>query len=242
MDKNMNLVSMLSVNTRLVMVEKFLAYYRDLGVDNFVFGLHSLESDFEKMTLFLEKYGCRVGETLTGPMDFHQQQPKIENIMRKRFFKDEEWCIIADNDEYIEITSDHLKELDKGVDYDYIKGLVIDRFSADGKLLEVEQSTDLFKQFPLRGHIDMKYAGHYTPKVPLLKTKVEVGTGHHRAKGYFKPYGKTINVHHFKWTSAFLATIHRHYNDGYDRQIKQLLELCDGDTMNMEKIRPFLIT
>jgi hypothetical protein len=179
-----------------------LAHYRELGVTSFFVNVHLSHPEdiiLEEVKQVTTEFGCDIASVTVG--DWQRDQRGIYARSRQRFPND--WFILADQDElqvYPHDLIDIIKECDqKG--YDYIKGLFVDRISADGGFPEVEQGRQIWSQFPLGGLITFPILHGDPRKVVAAKGFVPLSRGQHTASGgrgcpiemYF------IQVHHFKW-------------------------------------------
>ena len=72
--------------------------------------------------------------------------------MRKIYQQDDEWVVIVDLDEFVEFTPD-IHAVVAAAEREHanvVRGIMYDRFSADGTLVDVEQDSDLSKIFPVK--------------------------------------------------------------------------------------------
>lgn len=208
----MNLVCMLDTDEDPILIQHFLAYYRALGVDNFLFALHSLSAEnvaINKTKQLLQEEGCNVGKVIVGPMNFYRLQPVVENGLRQRYLEKQDWCIIADIDEFVEIDRDFLKSLDSKTQFDYVEGFLVDCLGKEGDLTPIRADQDIFTQFPVRSFLTRDICNGCISKIPLAKTWVSVGVGHHGVIGSdHNRFSDLVSVSHFKWSDRVIEKIH----------------------------------
>ena len=136
----------------------------------------------------------------------------------KMLFPDD-WWIVSDDDEF-HVYSKDLNEIIEDCDengWELVRGGFIDRIGPDGGFPEINDTENIFKQFPLAGFFRYPLSGACPNKVCIMKGYIEITPGQHYAKidgqttwrwqGWnhplIAPVDKyNVQVHHFKWDST----------------------------------------
>jgi len=147
---------------------------------------------------------------------------KLYNEEKSRYPND--WWVISDDDEF-HLYSKPLSEIiadcnDNG--WELVRGGFIDRIGEDGEFSEINQTNNIFEQFPYAGFFRYPMSGACPNKICIVKGNVEITPGQHYAKiegqttwrwqGWNHPLIAPINkynvqVHHFKWDSTCIDRI-----------------------------------
>lgn len=101
----------------------------------------------------------------------------IQNDIKKKFLKDDEYAFILDLDEFVEITSAELfEEIDSGVNF--LKGFLVERFFKEGSIKALQEEYNIFEQMPEK-RMFTRFSGKAENKVFLTKKHIEHCFGHH---------------------------------------------------------------
>ena len=127
-----------------------------------------------------------------------------------------DWWVISDDDEfhvYSKPLSEIIADCNKN-GWELVRGGFIDRIGKDGEFIEINQTDNIFEQFPYAGFFRYPMSGACPNKICIAKGNVEITSGQHYAKideqttwkwqGWNHPLIAPINeynvqVHHFKW-------------------------------------------
>ncbi len=105
-------------------------------------------------------------------------------VMRRLHQGENEWAVIVDLDEFIEFQEDIQKVLSvaDGEGANVIRGVLFDRFSADGSLIDVPEDADLHRLYPIKARFTRHVRGGVDHKGALVKghLKAMIGASHHR--------------------------------------------------------------
>ena len=135
-----------------------------------------------------------------------------------------DWWVVSDDDEF-HIYPQPIRELISECEengWEFITGGFIDRIGENGDFPEINENTNIWKQFPLAGFFRYPMSGACPNKVCIMKGSVNVTSGQHyvdfgndenswgtsHPKRY--PIGRgegLIQVHHFKWDSTCMDRI-----------------------------------
>jgi hypothetical protein len=136
----------------------------------------------------------------------------------------DDWWIISDDDEFHSY-SKPLYEIIYDCDrngWEMVRGGFIDRIGKGGEFSEINQTDDIFEQFPMAGFFRYPMSGACPNKICLVKGSIEITPGQHYAKinehttwrwqGWNHPLIAPIDkynvqVHHFKWDSTCIDRI-----------------------------------
>jgi hypothetical protein len=192
-------------------IPHFVRHYALRGITEFI----AVVPDFKYLTTAIRSAWTR--SRLTNPFiveTFPMESGKefIEGIeqellikTQKKYIGDKEWFAIADPDEFIGISNiPAFVERWRNM-ADYLHGTVIDRIDPDGRLLEIEDESNVYQLFPRRCNIMGGVFKSCINKVLLIRGDVSYIVGRHKAagKGLFNMY----RIDHFKWTHDVLERL-----------------------------------
>jgi hypothetical protein len=185
------------------MLPHMLRHYQRIGLDSTFVNVHLRSPDdpvLENVKQVTDAFGCGIASKTIG--DWQRNLRRMYAEQRQSMPND--WFVLADQDELQSYPGGLLEAIEycerKG--YDYIRGIIIDRVSADGSFPEVRADTDLACQFPLGGFISYPLLGGDPRKIVASKGRIPLAKGQHCAlTGQGCPVRDIlIPVHHFKWT------------------------------------------
>ena len=196
----------------------WLDYYKD-KVDDFFINLwgDSSEINFDEIISIMKEFGL-------SPYNDYRDINVFNEDFKTKMFNDtisiypNDWWIPIDCDEFIFFPDGVQSNIQYNIDnnFDYTFGLLVDRISEDGTLLELKLTDDIFSKFPLIGNIAMELKGDfiYIDKVSLIRGSGRVINGIHGIENIDKEKISDITTqhHHFKWTSKTLENFQRQYN------------------------------
>ena len=130
-----------------------------------------------------------------------------------------DWWVVSDDDEF-HAYSKPLYEIIYDCDingWEIVRGGFIDRIGKTGEFSEINQTDNIFEQFPMAGFFRYPMSEACPNKICLVKGYIEITPGQHYAKvnehttwrwqGWNHPLIAPIDkynvqVHHFKWDST----------------------------------------
>ena len=154
-----------------------------------------------------------------------------------------DWWIVSDDDEfhsYPKSLSEIISDCDEN-GWQLVRGGFIDRIGYDGEFTKINQTDNIFEQFPYAGFFRYPMSGACPNKICLVKGNVEITAGQHYAKldGYttwkwqgwnhplIAPIERyNVQVHHFKWDSTCaeriraVANVNKDYS--YSEEYRQM--------------------
>jgi hypothetical protein len=131
----------------------------------------------------------------------------------------DDWWVVSDDDEfhsYHKPLSEIIADCDVN-GWQLVRGGFIDRIGEGGEFTKINETDNIFEQFPYAGFFRYPMSGACPNKICLVKGNVEITAGQHYAKfdGYttwkwqgwnhpqIAPIDKySVQVHHFKWDST----------------------------------------
>ncbi len=134
-------------------------------------------------------------------------QPLLQPLYQApRNDRPNDWFVLADQDEFHLYDCDlqRIIEICERRGYHYVRGCLIDRLMANGRLGAITRDRPIWDQFPLGAFIGYPLFRADPRKVVLAKGWVPIIQGQHLAYGgnacpacdFF------VQVHHFKWTEG----------------------------------------
>jgi hypothetical protein len=84
-----------------------------------------------------------------------------------------------------------------------VRAIMIDRFSLDGRLVDIETQSDLSSLFPVKARFIPRVMGGSDHKGVLVKGHLAstMGVAHHRFDGEW-PAAERLQISHYKWISG----------------------------------------
>jgi len=187
------------------LLHEFVLHYAKLGIDRFMLGFH-----FPEETQALTKHEllatCR---ELIGHPEIVSEGPWHATVNselrdRMRHQAGSGWHLLADIDEF-QFYPMQIQELIDLVECSggrYIRGLMLDRISADGHLCSWSLPKGLDNTYPLGGFLTHSILKADPRKVVLAHSSAEISRGNHIGSGSPGQVGPLVIVHHFKWRAG----------------------------------------
>lgn len=182
-----------SVLDRADIWPQFRRYYQSQGVTEFLCVSYGPQLD-------------GVAHTFKSPIEHHQFTGRADadchNEVINRMVRPDEWCIVADLDEFYSvpgmslIDTIHLAQREK---CNHIRGIFYDRITADGHL-PAKLEPNLWKQFPWSVNASEVISGGCIHKICAMRGDMRVAQGHHAViTNPRRPLNRLAKVYHFKW-------------------------------------------
>jgi hypothetical protein len=201
------------------LLPKFLRYYKNLGVTDFLVILNTQDS--APRNILCEHGISSVGSWIDPFSEYSKQMYERSIVLTHCTQKD--WILYADLDEfqfYPRGLATHIKECEKNK-INFLEGKLIDRVSSTGELIDLDISKSLEEQFPLGGLLTSNLLKAWDKKVVLAKGKLIIGGGHHLFlddvkyetlpyKSMLNKHSKGIQIHHFKWDKNLLVRMDKY--------------------------------
>ncbi len=177
----------------------FLLHYSDAGVDEFyILTAPEFESEIQRLSA-----GYRVTTRVRD--DLHLVAVSDTDTileMRKQYQDEDEWVVLVDLDEFVEFneTIPAIIASAEVEDANVVRGVMYDRFTADGKVVDFDPGLDLASQYPVRTTFIRDVMDGCDYKAVLVRGHLEgeKGSGHHFMIG--ETIASTILVmDHYRW-------------------------------------------
>ena len=136
------------------------------------------------------------------------------SAMRDIHHGDDEWATIADLDEFIEFSPSisSIVQLAEREGANIIRGIMYDRFTADGRLVDFGPAAELSKVYPVRSRLTRDLMGGTDYKGVLVKGRIKPtpNSGHHVFVGE-KICSQELEISHYKWNVRAIDRVRAAY-------------------------------
>jgi hypothetical protein len=193
----------IGVERDLPLVPHFVAHYKSLGVDKFLFVLHAYEKsspNLIKARSLLLEYGIDTASTwITRSWDTGTNAEKHWQIIKN--LSDTSWIISTDIDEFhnYPIPLPAFVEDLSAAGFDVVKGRLVQRVTRTFHLAPLNQGVNIFEQFPREADFGIGNSS----KVMLHRKRVLTTPGHHDfcndVNSPVRLYPRLLKVAHCKW-------------------------------------------
>lgn len=181
----------------------FLHHYSSAGIREFyVAASPEREEEIERLAS-----GYRVRVCCADVSDSYilGQATEAMQQLRKRYQAHDEWVLVADLDEFVSFPDgiDTVIRSAEGEGANVVRGVMFDRFSADGKPVDFEPGADLAAQYPVRSRFIRDVMLGYDHKAVLVKGHLPgvPGGGQHWLVGE-NVASTVLDIDHYKWTGG----------------------------------------
>jgi len=123
--------------------------------------------------------------------------------MRKHYQNPTEWAVIVDLDEFVEfpVAIPQLLEAAERQEANVIKGIMFDRFSLDGRLVDFDAASDLSRLYPVKARFIYNVLDGADYKGVVVKGLLEARIAHHEFADE-RIYSELIEISHYKWSTT----------------------------------------
>jgi len=211
------------IENRIEILPTFIDYYKNKGIDRFVFGLWRGKKNqhWDNIDKILEN--SNVDYVLEESFDFDVycgiQDSYYQNFVREKHIDPDEWYVICDLDEFQEIgeynSYDSLLVDLKKENCSHVSGWLVDRVTKDGSIPD-KLTENIFEQFPICHRITELICQATCQKSIMQLGKYTIESGHHHCLNGSIPFSKKFIVYHFKWFGNILETLcqrHKNYKE-----------------------------
>lgn len=247
----MDLIANLSVlDDPPALVSQWLRFYRREGVKRFHIFLNQYlapDSRWEQVLRLLAAPDVTLVAVYEGVEDMQERVDRFSDYSASELGR-RPFVLAADSDEFISHPA-HAAELMRNSDYDFIPGMLVDRFEVLGRTLPIDEGLDLARAFPLCTHFTYSALAGSIGKVPLARPGLRYRIGLHSVEN---PEGLRsppwwVPVNHFKWYEGVVQRLRdriaRDYGgEPYLRQCRCLLEnfVIDGDRIDLSGVASWM--
>jgi hypothetical protein len=123
--------------------------------------------------------------------------------MRKLHQQPDEWVVIVDLDEFVEFIPgiDYFVSTAEHENANVVRGIMYDRFSVDGKLVDITSATNLSTLFPVEARFINNVMQGCDYKGILVRGQLKAAGAHHVFNGE-KLSTQTLKIAHYKWIAG----------------------------------------
>ena len=193
----------IGVERDLPLVPHFVEYYRRLGVESYLFVLHTRDAASPNLARAGDLLrGCGIEPAtiwITPNWNTGANAEKHRQVVQH--LSETAWVMSADIDEFHEYPKPlpaFLEEL-SGEGYELVRGRLVQRVSRTFRLAPLRPDTDLFVQCPVEADFGIGNPG----KVMLHRKHITTTPGHHHfdepTNRPVRIYPHILKVAHFKW-------------------------------------------
>ncbi len=189
----------------------FLQHYRRAGVTDYFIATapgfaQTAESYRDRFTITVYE-GLNVADSWLGGAS-------AVSAMRAIHHDDDEWAIIADLDEFTEFPP-NISSIVRFADSEganVVRGIMYDRFSADGRLVDFAPAAELSQVYPVRSRLTRDLMGGWDYKGVLVKGKLQPppDSGNHLFVGE-KICSREVEISHYKWNARAIDRVRAAY-------------------------------
>lgn len=136
--------------------------------------------------------------------------------MRRRFQRPDEWVVIVDLDEFIDFQRPigQILNFAEVEGANVVRGIMYDRFSADGGLPPIQPDSNLPALFPVKSRFTRDVRQGADWKGVLVKGHLDTvpGWGHHRFENE-KVSSRQLEIAHYRWYEGTIERMERAYQE-----------------------------
>jgi hypothetical protein len=210
------LVCCIGVEYDYDIVPHTVKYYKELGVDRFLFILNTEDENSERLKYvqnILRKYNIKEEMVWIGEFNDQIKTHNMEQLVMENT-NSEDWVVTIDIDEFQKYYMDLRKFISycEKMNYTCVLGSFIDRLTENGRIVDINEDTNIWETFPTKTNMGRSWNKNTSYlKVLLRKAYVEVTGGHHYPIDLEnnKCFPSRMEVHHFKWRSELIKKLKR---------------------------------
>jgi hypothetical protein len=229
----MDLVANLSLlDDSPALVSQWLAFYRRHGVTRFHIALHEppgAERRSQAIRPLLSAPDLNVFAACEAAESEQQRVDRISDYCAAELHG-KPFVLTADSDEFISWPARAAAlMLESG--YDFVTGMLVDRFELSGRTVEIRADLDLPSAFPLCTHFTWAALAGRITKIPVSRPGVRFRSGLHALENEdaLRRPEWWVPVDHFKWRAGVIQRIRDRVargwgGDDYLKQCSLLLE------------------
>jgi hypothetical protein len=218
----MNLKLLSHVNADSDLIEAWLKYYLQLGVERFHLVVHGGPEENSRLLAIKDSYPIDIEATYGGPFLGEHKKNHLDALLARNT---EQWLVLVDSDEFVEFPYRNIPETIQKLNFEQATVMVapmLQRIKADGALETPPLIDDPLELFPLcsedlyqRMGVDasiLKYPLFYCGR----NTQLEEEGNHHPPRGSEARTSAMRGVtHHFKFRRTVSQRLDRRINSAY---------------------------
>lgn len=129
--------------------------------------------------------------------------------MRTLHQTESEWVVILDLDEFVECSNLHsIIESADMAGTNVVRGIMHDRFAADGQLGDASPEAQLSEAFPVKSRFIREVMKGCDHKGVLVKGRLLPAAQHHRFEGE-RVFHDVLEISHYKWTAGAIERLRK---------------------------------
>lgn len=133
--------------------------------------------------------------------------------MRAKAQATDEWIVVVDLDEFVEFPVS-VQEMARAMEAEganIARGIMYDRFAADGQPVAFDEHSDLPSLYPVRALFTRNVMGGADYKGVILKGRLKSRGAHHVFYDE-RIYSKMLEISHYKWNDRALGRVRAAYD------------------------------
>jgi hypothetical protein len=217
------------VNADSDLIEAWVRYYLQLGIEQFHFIVHGPAEENRRLITIEDTYG--------GPFDGEQKKARLDALLKRT---PDQWVMLVDSDEFVEFPYEDIQATIKKLEFAHANVLVapmLQRVKEDGTLESPSVIEDPFTAFPLCSEDLYQKMGSNAciSKCPLFyctkETQLLEEGNHNPPRGAEVRTSAMLGVtHHFKFRRTVSERLHKRINSEYTfrHESVQFREYLDG--------------
>jgi len=182
------------------LLSRFLWHYDRHQISEFL--IAASPSFVSTVKDFMSDYPITLIEKQYAGTGFLHADPIRE--MREIHHRDNEWAVVVDLDEFVEFDPNisHILSIAESEKANVVRGIMYDRFSADGKLGDPDQASDLLSVFPIKANFIHQVQNSCDHKGVLVKGPLKGGGGYHHWFEGEKLCSEILEISHYRWLTG----------------------------------------
>jgi len=218
----MNLKLVSHVNADSDLIEAWLKYYLQLGVERFHLVVHGSPEENSKLFAIKDSYPITIEETYGGPFLGEHKKKHLDAVLARNT---EQWLVLVDSDEFVEFPYQNIPKTIQKLNFEQATVMIapmLQRIKGDGALETPPVIDDPFEVFPLcSGDLYQRMGvDACTSKYPLFfcgrTTQLEEEGNHNPPRGSERRTSAMLGVtHHFKFRRTVSQRLDKRINSAY---------------------------
>lgn len=217
-----NLKLLSHVNADSDLIEAWLKYYLQLGVERFHLVVHGGPEENSRLFAIKDSYPITIEDTYGGPFLGDDKKNHLDAVLARNT---DQWLVLVDSDEFVEFPYRSILKTIQKLNFEQATVMVapmLQRIKADGALETQPVIDDPFEVFPLCSEDLYQRMGVDASilKYPLFfcrrNTQLEEEGNHHPPRGSESRTSAMRGVtHHFKFRRTVSQRLEKRINSAY---------------------------
>jgi len=198
------------------LIEAWLKYYLQLGIDRFHLIVHGDQEENHRLLAIRNSYPITIEDSYGGPFDVYKKKDRINAVLARH---SDEWILLVDSDEFVEFPYQDIPTTVRELNTAHANVMaapMLQRLTVDGSLETPPVIDDPFQMLPLCS-VDLYWRMGVRAdifKFPLFfcakDTRIAEGGNHYPPLGC-DPRGTPMTgvTHHFKFRRTVSERLHK---------------------------------